>query len=53
MEDTNHAHGVLDEDVYNFNETGFMMGVASTSKVVTALTLLVGRLLFSQGTESG
>ena len=28
-------HGVLDEDTYNFDETGFQMGVVSTSKVVT------------------
>jgi hypothetical protein len=28
-------YGVLDDDIYNFDETGFQMGVASTSKVVT------------------
>jgi hypothetical protein len=27
--------GILDSDIYNFDETGFQMGVASTSKVVT------------------
>jgi len=29
------AKGVLDCDIYNFDETGFQMGVASTAKVVT------------------
>src|SRR5438045_3276265 len=33
-------YGILDEDVYNFDETGFAMGVAraGSSKVVTAST---------------
>jgi hypothetical protein len=25
----------LDEDIYNFDETGFQMGVISTAKVIT------------------
>ena len=29
-------YGITDEDIYNFDETGFQMGVISTSKVVTA-----------------
>jgi hypothetical protein len=28
-------HSILDEDTYNFDETGFMMGVISTGAVVT------------------
>ena len=28
-------YGILDEDVYNFDETGFQMGVISTAKVIT------------------
>jgi hypothetical protein len=24
------AHGILDDDIYNFDETGFMMGVIGT-----------------------
>jgi hypothetical protein len=28
-------HGITDEDTYNFDETGFQMGVSSASKVVT------------------
>jgi hypothetical protein len=35
VHDTRVAYGIPDEDVYNFDETGFMMGVAATSKVVT------------------
>jgi hypothetical protein len=29
-------HGIADEDIYNFDETGFAMGVISTGKVVTS-----------------
>jgi hypothetical protein len=36
VEETRQAYSVLDDDVYNFDETGFMMGVAATSKVVTS-----------------
>jgi hypothetical protein len=28
-------YGILDEDIYNFDETGFQMGVIATGKVVT------------------
>lgn len=28
-------YGILEEDIYNFDETGFQMGVITTSKVVT------------------
>ena len=28
-------HGISEEDIYNFDETGFQMGVAATAKVVT------------------
>jgi hypothetical protein len=36
VQDTRVAYGILDCDTYNFDETGFMMGVAATSKVVTS-----------------
>jgi hypothetical protein len=36
VEETRQAYGIVDDDVYNFDETGFMMGVAATSKVVTS-----------------
>jgi hypothetical protein len=29
-------YGILDEDTYNFDETGFQIGVAGSIKVVTA-----------------
>ena len=35
VQDTRERYGILDEDTYNFDETGFQIGVASTSKVVT------------------
>jgi hypothetical protein len=28
-------YGVVDDDLYNFNETGFMMGVITASMVIT------------------
>jgi hypothetical protein len=28
-------YGVIEEDIFNFDETGFQMGVISTSKVIT------------------
>lgn len=28
------AHGILDEDTYNMDENGYMMGIAGSSKVV-------------------
>ena len=30
------TYGILDEDTYNFDETGFQMGVGGSVKVVTA-----------------
>jgi hypothetical protein len=34
-ENTIAKYGILDEDIYNFDETGFQMGVISTAKVIT------------------
>jgi hypothetical protein len=34
--ETRQTYGVLDQDIYNFDETGFAIGVAATSKVVTS-----------------
>ncbi|KAL6161704.1 hypothetical protein ACJQWK_08924 [Exserohilum turcicum] len=36
IEETRQTYGVLDQDIYNVDETGFAMGVAGTSKVVTS-----------------
>jgi hypothetical protein len=36
VEDTIAKHGVVEKDVFNFDETGFQVDVISTSKVVTA-----------------
>jgi len=35
VQKTISEYGVLESDIYNFDETGFQMGIASTSKVVT------------------
>jgi hypothetical protein len=34
---TKAEYGILDDDTYNFDETGFQMGVISTAKVVTGI----------------
>ena len=36
VEETRQAYGIIDDDVYNFDKTGFMIEVAATSKVVTS-----------------
>ena len=35
VEDTITRYGILPDDIYNFDETGFAMGLVSTAKVVT------------------
>ena len=35
VKNTRAKYGIPDENVYNFDETGFQMGVISTAKVVT------------------
>src|ERR1700677_2932839 len=35
VENTIQKYGIAVEDIYNFDETGFAMGVAATSRVVT------------------
>jgi hypothetical protein len=35
VDNTIKKYGILSEDIYNFDETGFQMGVISTAKVVT------------------
>jgi hypothetical protein len=35
VQQTIAEYGILDDDIYNFDETGFQMGVISTAKVVT------------------
>jgi hypothetical protein len=35
VQNTIAKYGILDADIYNFDETGFQMGVASTAKVIT------------------
>lgn len=36
VEETRQAYRILDTDTYNFDKTGFMIGVAAMSKVVTS-----------------
>jgi hypothetical protein len=35
VQNTIAKYGILDEDIYNFDETGFQMGVITTAKVIT------------------
>ena len=44
VEETRQKYGILNEDNYNFNKTGFMMGVAAILKVVTSSNI-VGRAI--------
>ena len=39
---TRMQYGIADEDIYNFDETGFAMGLVATAKVVTRAEM-VGR----------
>jgi hypothetical protein len=52
VEDTKVKYGVHGDDVHNFNETGFQMGVIGTMKAVTALRDVLDLSWFSQGTAS-
>ena len=36
VEETRQAYGIIDEDTYNFDKTGFIMGVVVIFKVVTS-----------------
>src|ERR1700712_1699765 len=36
VRNTTAKYGIVDEDIYNFDETGFQTGVIATAKVVTA-----------------
>jgi hypothetical protein len=35
VQNTRAKYGIVDEDIYNFDETGFQMGVITTARVVT------------------
>jgi hypothetical protein len=45
-------HGIALEDIYNFDETGFAIGLVATAKVVTRVRCLVSPSLSSQGTAN-
>jgi hypothetical protein len=47
VQKTRQSYGILDDDIYNFDEIGFMMGVVATSKVVTSSDT-IGRAIFVQ-----
>ncbi|RJE17767.1 Pogo transposable element, partial [Aspergillus sclerotialis] len=42
-------YGILSEDIYNFNETGFAMGLIATTKVVTRAEFYGRRSLLQPG----
>jgi hypothetical protein len=42
-------HGIQLEDIYNFNETGFAMGLITTSRVVTRAEMLGKPYLIQPG----
>ena len=45
--------GIADEDIYNFDETGFAMGIVATAKVITQADKRSRPSLVQPGTESG
>jgi hypothetical protein len=47
VQETRLRYGIGDEDIFNFDETGFMMGMIATSKVVTSSDT-VGRAITIQ-----
>jgi hypothetical protein len=50
---TVQQYGILSEDIYNFDETGFAMGLTATAKVITRSDTTVGGRFYSQETGSG
>ena len=42
-------HGILPEDIYNFNKTGFAIGLTATAKVVTRSEYYGGRSVLQLG----
>ena len=47
MEDTIAKYGIVEEDIFNFDKTGFQIGIILTSKVIT-LSDRKGRLRTKQ-----
>lgn len=47
VKNTRAKYGIPDEDVYNFDETGFQMGIVGTAKVVTG-SQRAGKALITQ-----
>ena len=45
-------YGILDEDIYNFDEIGFVIGLISTIKVIQDLICLESLILFSLVTRN-
>jgi hypothetical protein len=50
---TIEKYGILMEDIYNFDETGFLMGVIATQKVVTQTRLPTSKQLRVACTKAG
>ena len=47
VEETCQAYGILNKDTYNFNKTGYIMGIAITLKVITSSNT-IGRAITIQ-----
>ena len=46
-------HGIAFEDIYNFDETGYAMGLVATAKVVTRAEMTGRPFLYNQGIGNG
>lgn len=49
MKNTITKYGIVDSDIFNFDETGFMMGIISTGMVVTSAERLSNTKLVQPG----
>lgn len=49
VQKTISEHGILEDDIYNFDETGFAMGLTATAKVVTRAEYYGRRSLLQPG----
>jgi hypothetical protein len=49
VKNTITKYGIVDSDIFNFDETGFMMGIISTGMVVTSAERLSNTKLVQPG----
>jgi hypothetical protein len=53
VENTKATYSIKEEDTYNFDKSGFMMGMISPRAVVTGSERWDGQRVFSKAIKSG